>query len=323
MASFIVDVNATAADFDEAGYLAANPDVAAALRDGNLKSGREHFLAFGQAEGRKQRSLSRLKDAKARKFERLRPILRQDMPHVQDEFMFDFLTEDLRKEFNIIDTSAVSSNNYDRYVQEIIARYDDGLILDCGAGCRAIYFDNVVNFEIVAYETTDVRGVGEVLPFKDDSFDAVFSIAVLEHVKDPFRCAREIARVLKPGGELFAAVPFLQPLHGYPHHYYNMTHQGLQNLFADHLKIDRTDCYYSSLPIWSLSWILRSWAGGLPNEAREEFLSLRVADLIGPPEEHMGRSYVTELPFEKNLELASGTTIWAHKPKVSLPAGKA
>jgi hypothetical protein len=26
-------------------------------------------------------------------------------------------------------------------------------------------------------------------------------------------------------------VPFLQPLHGYPHHYYNMTGEGLRNLF--------------------------------------------------------------------------------------------
>ena len=79
-------------------------------------------------------------------------------------------------------------------------------------GRRAVYFDNVVNFEIVPYDTTDVRGVGEELPFRDASFDAVVSIAVLEHVKDPFRCAREIARVLKPGGELICAVPFLPAL---------------------------------------------------------------------------------------------------------------
>ena len=82
---------------------------------------------------------------------------------------------------------------------ETIHRLQDGLILDCGAGRRPIYYSNVVNFEIVAYDTTDVRGVGESLPFETDSFDAVFSFAVLEHVKDPFRCASEICRVLKPG----------------------------------------------------------------------------------------------------------------------------
>jgi len=87
------------------------------------------------------------------------------------------------------------------------------LVLDCGAGFRDMYYPNVVNYEIVAYPTTDVLGVGEELPFKDNSFDVVISVAVLEHVRYPWRCADEIARVLKSGGTLVAMVPFLQPLH--------------------------------------------------------------------------------------------------------------
>ena len=39
-------------DFDEDGYLAANPDVAAAVRRRQLGSGREHYDAFGRKEGR-------------------------------------------------------------------------------------------------------------------------------------------------------------------------------------------------------------------------------------------------------------------------------
>lgn len=49
------DVLPTPENFDEAGYLAANPDVAAAVRDGRIKSGRLHFEAFGKNEGRRQR----------------------------------------------------------------------------------------------------------------------------------------------------------------------------------------------------------------------------------------------------------------------------
>jgi hypothetical protein len=48
----------------------------------------------------------------------------------------------------------------------------------------------------------------ERLSFPDACFDFVVSNDVLEHVADPLAAAREIARVLRPGGELFLAIPF-------------------------------------------------------------------------------------------------------------------
>jgi SAM-dependent methyltransferase len=42
----------------------------------------------------------------------------------------------------------------------------------------------------------------ETLPFADDSFDAVWTITVLEHVPDPERALREIRRVLRSDGLL-------------------------------------------------------------------------------------------------------------------------
>jgi SAM-dependent methyltransferase len=147
----------------------------------------------------------------------------------------------------------------------------------------------------------------------DDSFDGVLSLAVLEHVKDPWRCAQEIMRVLKPGGELICCVPFLQPVHGYPHHYYNMTEQGLRNLFRSGVDIVRHEVPISTLPIWTLTWILNSWASGLDEKARHEFVNLRVADLMAPASTQLSKGYVTQLTIEKNMELASATVLHGRK----------
>jgi SAM-dependent methyltransferase len=44
------------------------------------------------------------------------------------------------------------------------------------------------------------------LRFDDDTFDFVYSISVFEHLDDPLQVAREVNRVLKPGGALYLGV---------------------------------------------------------------------------------------------------------------------
>jgi SAM-dependent methyltransferase len=52
-----------------------------------------------------------------------------------------------------------------------------------------------------------LAGVGERLPFADNSFDVVFTNEVLEHVQDDAQAAHELARVLRPGGRSVNFVP--------------------------------------------------------------------------------------------------------------------
>jgi SAM-dependent methyltransferase len=247
------------------------------------------------------------------KLKRIEPLLRLDLAHVRRGAKYDFLTDALRAETGIVATDAISAHHYDAYALDLIEACRDGLVLDCGAGKRPVYYPNVVNLEVVDYETTDVIGVGEELPFRDNSFNAVLSLSVLEHVRDPFACAAEIARVLKPGGKLICCVPFLQPLHGYPHHYYNMTGQGLRALFERRLHIDQHIVPRSTLPLYSLTWFVQSWARVLRGDVREQFLSMRLSELLEHPAELAGRRWVTELTDEKNFELASATMLFAHK----------
>src|SRR6202040_957808 len=61
--------------------------------------------------------------------------------------------------------------------------------------------------------------VGDVrdLPFRDASFDAIYSMGTIEHFNETERAVHEMVRVLKPGGRAIIGVPnrhdpFLRPL---------------------------------------------------------------------------------------------------------------
>ncbi len=52
-----------------------------------------------------------------------------------------------------------------------------------------------------------VRGDAYALPFADGSFDAVVAAEVLEHLPQDERAMAELARVLRPGGQIAVTVP--------------------------------------------------------------------------------------------------------------------
>jgi len=68
------------------------------------------------------------------------------------------------------------------------------------------------------------------IPLQDECMDSVLSIAVLEHTRLPWECAREIHRVLRPGGTAVICVPFLQSEHSVPHDFFRYTVYGLQSM---------------------------------------------------------------------------------------------
>ena len=140
----------------------------------------------------------------------------------------DFLDHDIVTSYGLAETENVSDHPFDGNARALIeaCTQTHGMVLDCGSGYKAVALPNVVQMEIVRYPHVDILGVNQLIPFQDASFDAVFSLDVLEHVNDPFTSASEITRVLKPGGVLYLDLPFLQAEHGYPHHYFNATRHG-------------------------------------------------------------------------------------------------
>ena len=49
---FLMQIAVANGDFNESGYLTANPDVADALRSGAMENARLHYIGFGYFEGR-------------------------------------------------------------------------------------------------------------------------------------------------------------------------------------------------------------------------------------------------------------------------------
>jgi len=226
---------------------------------------------------------------------------------------FTFLTSEIKAQHNIGNNIDAASRAQDPLAVALIGKLKDGLILDCGAGLPFQNYRNVINFEIEKFTNTDVIGVGEELPFGDETFDAVFSFSVLEHVKDPFKCAAEIKRVLKPNGILYCSVPFLIPVHGYPHHYYNMTSQGLDNLFSDQITIVESGVPSSGHPFFTLNAVANIWLNELPKEHKDRFKNMTIGEILDAPEIIINEPVCQSLPQQTQADISCTNMILGRK----------
>jgi len=107
-----------------------------------------------------------------------------------------------------------------------------GLALDFGAGVPGPdrLRSDVVNLDVLHFPGIDVCNSYSRLPFRDGAFELVYSLAVFEHLADPRGAALEVARILKPGGLFYLDTAFMQPLHGDPDHFFNMTTSGIRRI---------------------------------------------------------------------------------------------
>jgi SAM-dependent methyltransferase len=113
-------------------------------------------------------------------------------------------------------------------------------VVDIGCGDRPYepilrpYAGAYTGVDTAESPTVDVVASVESLPFPDSSFDCVLCTQVLEHVEDPWAAAREIFRVLRPGGVAFVSTHGVARYHAAPESsvddYWRWTHAGLERL---------------------------------------------------------------------------------------------
>lgn len=168
-------------DFDEEYYLTAYPDVVMAIRSGFCKTGWEHYVRFGRAEGRSPTPPGTAVDPRTRTHRRaaLRFLRGQGIE--------------------------VGALQHPCPVPE---------------GCDVVYYDRVTDDEEARriypeVEDADLQPVDRQLDlaknglgeFSDASLDFVILNQVIQQLGNPIRCVEEVFRVLRPGGHAVLSAP--------------------------------------------------------------------------------------------------------------------
>ena len=312
---------ATSDNFDPEGYLWFNEDVAAlASSEPAADVARRHFESAGRSEHRYQLMtgglplVAEVRASKLALLGRRSPRSAELLETCAGEFC-GYPAEPLKIRGDTrlpIAYDRISWNVYDPDLDTVFQDNPESLFLDMGAGLRRDYRSNVVYAEIAMLPSTDILCFGDALPFDDDTFDGVVSLAVLEHVPDPFVVAEQLVRVVNPGGWVVVDWPFLQPVHGYPNHYFNATEQGARLAFENLGDVATVESWVPPWlhPVFTLRWFLDEWQSRLPEVERKRFLDLSVSEILSQNEPSLlAEPWASALAQERQPTISAGTRL--------------
>jgi SAM-dependent methyltransferase len=99
-------------------------------------------------------------------------------------------------------------------------------IMGVGAQWVGLDAESGVDVDVVC----DLHELSKHVPHA--GFDGIYCASVLEHLRRPWACAREMAHAVKPGGWAFIETHQSYPYHPYPKDYFRFSLEALGEVFA-------------------------------------------------------------------------------------------
>lgn len=131
-----------------------------------------------------------------------------------------------------------------------------------GDGLAELYADPAVDliaFDIYVSPVVQFVADSHAIPLADGCIDGVVIQAVLEHVLEPTVVVKEIHRVLRSGGIVYADSPFLQQVHMGAYDFTRFTDSGQRYLFRSFQCIDSGCVAGAGTALrWSLDYFVRA-----------------------------------------------------------------
>ena len=194
--------------------------------------------------------------------------------------------------------------------QEVNVLPSDGLILDVGAGhgdfADIFQGKNYTSLDFVPYPEVDlVCDLGQTIPFKTGTFDAVILMNVLEHVYESRELVKRAATLVKPGGKIILTVPFLLKVHQAPFDFSRYTPFFLANMAEDAgMKVSALNGYYDTLYLLNES-LGNLWLYSIDSQPKGQqfiakslvFIIQRFINLLG---KQIARGSIRAVASEKN-----------------------
>ncbi len=217
--------------------------------------------------------------------------------------------------------------------RQILDRFLQGLdpplppiarILDVGSGTGSNgavlrrYGDAIgVDFEPLALSLSESMDSGHVyrvcadatrLPFADGSFDLVTCLDLLEHLEDDQTGARELARVVRPGGAVVSFVPAFRALWGFQddisHHKRRYRKRQFVELFES-ARLDVVRATYFNTMLFAPIFVTRKLMQfHRPKRIESE-------NQIGGPiaQRLLGKIFAAEAPLLERVDLPFGVSL--------------